>query len=245
MYKDHEDYTSPRDDAILWRYLDFTKFVSLLERSALFFARADKFDDPFEGSYSRMNRELRPKLYAGKKSEDSLQGWVHFTKEVRRYTLISCWHESIHESAAMWRLYSRETDGIAIKSGFKSFKTSFTTREDVFIGKVNYVDYERDFIPESNILFPFLHKRKSFEHEREVRAIVLTIPTKEGKVDTSQEMFDNGKYYGVDLSLLIQDVIVAPYAPEWFLELITSVVARYNLDVPVARSSLADNPTWE
>ena len=115
------------------------------------------------------------------------------------------------------------------KSEFCSFKKSFTSSEDIFIGRVSYVDYERDFIPESNALFPYLHKRKSFEHEREVRAIVPTIPTKDGKVDTSQEMFDNGKYYGVDLSLLIQEVIVAPYAPEWFLELITSVVAPLQL----------------
>ena len=244
MYKEHEHYTTPRDDAMLWRYLDFTKFVSLLEKSALFFARADKFDDPFEGSYLRMNTELRPKLYAGKVSEDSLQGWVNFTKEVRRYTLISCWHESLHESAAMWRLYSREKDGIAIKSSFGSFKKSFTTPEDVFIGKVNYVDYERDFIPEFNILFPFLHKRKSFEHEREVRAIILTLPSKDGAIDTSQEIFDIGEYYDVDLSLLIQEVIVAPYAPEWFLGLIKSVATRYNLDAPVVKSALADAPTW-
>ena len=91
----------------------------------------------------------------------------------------------------------------------------------------------RDFIPESNALFPYLHKRESFEHEREVRAVVLTIPTKDGKVDTSQEMSDIGNYYGVDLSLLVQEVIVAPYAPEWFLALIKSVAARYNLDAPV------------
>lgn len=244
MYEEHPAFKSPPDDAVLWRYMDFTKFVSLLDNGALFFARADKLGDPFEGSYSRMNSEMRPKLYAGEIPEDSLQGWVHFTKEVRRYTLISCWHESLHESAAMWRLYSGEKDGIAIKSLFGSFKKSFTTRENVSIGKVSYVDYERDFIPESNFLFPFLHKRKSFEHEREVRAIVLKIPSKDDTVDISQEFFDIGKYFEVDLSLLIQEVIVAPYAPEWFLELINSVAARYNLDAPVARSSLAVNPTW-
>ena len=50
MYKEHEAFAPPPPDAVLWRYMDFTKFVSLLEKQALFFARADKLeDDPFEG----------------------------------------------------------------------------------------------------------------------------------------------------------------------------------------------------
>ena len=36
----------PPADAILWRYMDFTKFVALLEMKSLFFARADKLNDP-------------------------------------------------------------------------------------------------------------------------------------------------------------------------------------------------------
>jgi len=55
---------------------------------------------------------------------------------------------------------------------------------------------------------------------------------------------DVGNYYDVDLSLLVQNVVVAPYAAGWFLELIVSVAARYNLEAPVVKSTLADNPTW-
>ena len=49
MYKEHRACNPPSSDAILWRYMDFTKYVSLLEKRALFFARADKLEDPFEG----------------------------------------------------------------------------------------------------------------------------------------------------------------------------------------------------
>ena len=49
MHKEHEYLDIPPDDVVLWRYMDFTKFVSLLEKSALFFPRADKLGDPFEG----------------------------------------------------------------------------------------------------------------------------------------------------------------------------------------------------
>jgi len=40
-----------RRDQKLWRYMDFTKFMSLLETKSLWFNRSDRFDDPFEGTY--------------------------------------------------------------------------------------------------------------------------------------------------------------------------------------------------
>ena len=42
MYQEHPSFNPPSDNATLWRYMDFTKFVSLLDKSALFFVRADK-----------------------------------------------------------------------------------------------------------------------------------------------------------------------------------------------------------
>ena len=44
------DYKIPAFDATLWRYIDFTKLVSFLEDQTIFFARADKLGDPFEGA---------------------------------------------------------------------------------------------------------------------------------------------------------------------------------------------------
>ena len=244
MYEEHQVFKSPPDDTVLWRYMDFTKFVSLLDKGALFFARADKLGDPFEGSYSRMNEILRPVIYADRLPEGAELELGQNLKKLRKSMLINCWHESLHESAAMWRLYSREKDGIVIKTSFGSFKKSLTTSEIINIGRVSYVDYESEFIPESNAFYPYLRKRKNFEHEREVRAIAWVTSAGDGRIDSSEDICDIGKYYGVDLSLLIQEVIVAPYAPEWFVELINSVAARYNIDAPVARSALADNPTW-
>ena len=234
----------PEDDADLWRYMDFTKFVSLLDTQSLFFARADKLGDPFEGAYSKVNVALRPVVYKGKIPESGLQQIAAFAKESRRFTTISCWHEANHESAAMWRLYSREHDGIAIKTDFNSLRQSFTCSDSIHIGKVNYVDYDTTFIPEGNFFFPYLHKRQSFEHEREVRAINMNIPTRDGKVDWSSEVHGMGTYYDVDISLMIHEVIVAPYADNWFIELVQSLAARYDLKVPVSSSRLAESPTW-
>ena len=54
MYVEHSAFESPTDEnAQIWRYLDFTKFVDLLDRRALFFARVDELTDQFEGSLTK------------------------------------------------------------------------------------------------------------------------------------------------------------------------------------------------
>ena len=244
MYKPHDLFVPPPSGATLWRYLDFTKFVSLLDRSGLFFVRADKLGDPFEGSYTKINRAMRPALYEGKIPEERLSELYEYVKRIRRYTLISCWHWSAHESAAMWRLYSRERDGIAIRTTFESLVESLTGEDSVHIGTVNYVDYEETFIPENNTMAPFLFKRKGFEHEHEVRALIQQTSSRDGKIDLSHEVYEVGVYQSVDLSVLVREVVVAPYAEDWLLELVTSVAGRYGLKAPVLRSSLAEDPVW-
>ena len=47
-------FTAPNDPNIhIWRYMDFTKFVSMLQKGGLIFSRADKLGDPFEGFYPK------------------------------------------------------------------------------------------------------------------------------------------------------------------------------------------------
>lgn len=60
----HPCFAQPRDGKLrLWRYMNFAKFVSLISTRRLFFCRADLLDDPFEGSYSKINIALRPQVY--------------------------------------------------------------------------------------------------------------------------------------------------------------------------------------
>ena len=227
MSKEYPALSSPPDDAVLWRYMDFTKFVSLLEKQALFFTRADKLGDPFEGYWPL--------------SVSDASG-VDLFKATIPVTLVSCWHERPHESAGMWSLYSRETDGIAIKTDSGSFIQSFTASHPIRLGRINYIDYETSFSASGSMLSQFFFKRKNFEHEREVRAV--TQHFWDGSQLDFSPRFDVGNYYEVDLSILIHEVVVAPYAQDWLLELVQSVAARYNLRAPVVQSRLADLPPW-
>ena len=169
MYQDHPDLWPPPDDAVLWRYMDFTKFVSLLERDALFFSRPDLLGDPFEGSLSPVTSAAFPQdLKAGPIRVQDID-----FRQVGRIARVNCWHLGEFESEAMWRLYAREREGVAIKTVFTRFKDAFVGEEEVVASMVRYRDYRTESIPYGNFLFPLLHKRISFQHEREVRALFL------------------------------------------------------------------------
>lgn len=178
----HLTFVLPDDQNVkIWRYMDFAKFVSLLERKGLFFSRVDRLGDPFEGSYAAGNEEERKRVYELLGIPTRFikeKGAGGFIKGYRKYIMVNCWHMSKYESAAMWKLYSRTEEAICIQSTYKRLRDCIP---DIHIGTVQYIDYEYDKIPEWNIFYPFMYKRKSFEHEQELRAVYLWRTTKPPK----------------------------------------------------------------
>ena len=234
MYQDHPDLWPPPDDAVLWRYMDFTKFVSLLERDALFFSRPDLLGDPFEGSLSPVTSAAFPQdLKAGPIRVQDID-----FRQVGRIARVNCWHLGEFESEAMWRLYAREREGVAIKTVFTRFKDAFVGEEEVVASMVRYRDYRTESIPYGNFLFPLLHKRISFQHEREVRALFLRHPEKDGPDDP------RGCYCKVDLTKLVGEIVVAPFAEDWFGDLVRSLAERRGIGDRVRPSTLSETPTF-
>lgn len=185
MFEEHPSFEAPENkNQKIWRYLDFTKLVQLLETESLYFCRADKFEDPFEGAVTYLTHEARNYIQdkggAIQRSQQALE-WNKQIAEVnrksRRFYGVNCWHMNNCESAAMWSLYVTLNEGVAIQSTYKRLVDSLSeTNESVYIGKVRYIDYKTDFINSGNMFAPFLHKRRSFLHENELRAIIHKFP---------------------------------------------------------------------
>lgn len=238
MYEEHPDFNPPPPDATLWRYIDFTKFVSLLDQEALFFSRLDELGDPFEGSVPKATQDMRPVMFEGMDIPSELiPNMIESFSEERgqrvRRALVNCWHENDSESEAMWKLYGG-TSGIAIKTTFKKLSECLMDDTPMFIGRIKYIDYETTIIGEGNILTSLLAKRKSFEHEQEVRIV---------SGDFDQEI-EGGQYYNVDITTLIHEIVVAPYSPRWFVNLVESVASRYDLTAPISKSGMDATPIW-
>jgi hypothetical protein len=248
---DHHIFTAPPDETLIWRYMDFTKFVDLLERRTLFFSSAANFDDPFEGSVPVANPELlQERMRSMSVPQEVVERFSRLRKLWRRWMYVNCWHMNEHESAAMWKLYARTSEAIAIRSTFGALRACLPGDQSVnpcvYIGKVLYIDYAKAVMPEGNAFWPFIHKRLSFEHERELRAVMLKSPPTrgEGKGFNLEAPAPPGMAMPVDVERLVNHIFVAPSAPTWFRELVENVLARYSLKKPVDQSSLDAKPIF-
>jgi hypothetical protein len=246
----------PDHEATIWRYMDLAKFASLLENRALFFCRSDLFDDRFEGSYPKgaAVEAALPRMIADVADDPTLPERIGkakqmscWRKQLREAVLVSCWHISEHESAAMWKLYVQSDKGISIKSTVQRLIDSIKCDEEVYVGAVQYRDYDVAEFPSMNVFHPFISKRKSFEYERELRAVIWDedrFAGLSGTYPVPDHKRNNGTYAATDLSLLIEEIRVLPGAATEFLECIALVCDKYNLKKEVKQSRLDDSPLY-
>jgi len=234
MYEEHPVFNPPENENVkIWRYLDIPKFLWLLERKSLYFPRCDLLGDPFEGSLPStssqpiikpLNDPKLPKMFSS--LEDM---W-------RKDCFICSFHMSDYESAALWSVYTKAKQGVAIQSTFKRLVDCFNNYHlsPVYIGMVNYIDYKSEIIDISNSFSPILHKRKSFEHERELRAVILYpygSPTQ-----------PEGLNVKIKLDSLIESIYLAPTTKPWIIELLSSMMRKNRIKKPLEQSSLDAKP---
>lgn len=238
----------PDDNVKIWRYMDFTKFMSLIESSKLFFSSGNNFEDPFEGVGTLEFIKLRTKAlqdYLAKhpEHENGIRQMELILKFLPNHVAITCWHENEFQSAAMWKLYLSTNEGIAIQTTYGRLKESITDRLKIQFGRVKYKDIQEDLNADDTLnvpfLLPFAYKRKSFEHEKEIRGLYW----EERKDYRGHENgISPGIGFDVDLKVLIEKIYIAPTAPVWFGDLVTKCFKKYGYDFLCEKSDLYDRP---
>jgi hypothetical protein len=204
----------------IWRYLDLSRFISMLQSQSVYFATeselmgSDKWEGAF-GSWVVRNRLYRRQMAI---QEAGLSGTAHETAdyllgmpderdaddELLRLA-VSCWHLGESESAAMWKLYTRGQDGVAIRTSVSCLLSAL--RKDgraPDYGLVRYLSndeserYRNGMRPVQSVFA----KRAVYDYEREVRFIVRSEGT-------------TGFPVHVELASLVDNIVLSPDYPEW------------------------------
>jgi hypothetical protein len=255
-YWQPQPYEIPENDASLWRYMDFSKFVLLLKEKALYFARADHVGDKFEGAkgastnravwddhYLRFFRECILNPPDGKtctlSHEEVQQHAEKLLEELEaagrlqlRTTFLSCWHESKTESEALWRLYCPPPSaGIAIRATYGALNESLGDNPDIAIGRVQYVDFRKNFAGVNDAIF---RKRHSLSHEKEVRAVIRDHGHQE----------KTGIHRPIELNVLIDQVVISPFASDWFEFVVRDVMSKFEVSIDIVSSELILEPFY-
>lgn len=247
-------YEAPAADACLWRYMNLAKFLALLKTRSLFLARADHLGDSFEGAKGLLSRKptwdafylaffrraiaTAPGVDASTLSEEKIEAEAQRLLEdlsqggsrERERTFVSCWHESAHESEALWHRYGgADGQAIAIHTTARRLTLALGDDPDFEIGRVRYLDMAKEFAGPNDFLFC---KRVSFEHEREVRVVRRVFP----------QPVLHALSVPVDLETLVESIVVSPLSAPWFVDVVTEAGRRFDCHAPIRRSTLLDAP---
>lgn len=227
MYiKSPEIKLTENDNLVVWKYLDLSKFLDMLLSQKLFMSRSDKFEDQYEGTFSEPTFEEIKKIAANNPK------FLDYYKSHRERVVVSSWHANEYESFAMWQIFTKNNEGLAIQSTIGKLKEALKAEKqfEQYIGEVNYIDYKKEYIPFEDTFFPFLFKRKSFQYEREIRIIS----------DTSENAIaiNDGLKIDVIINQLIEKIYIHPKSENWYKNLVVEMVKKLGYEITIEKSDL-------
>lgn len=243
MIKDHESCRAPSNlNVRIWRYMSFSKFVDLIVNETLFFSRCDRFDDNLEGLMSRkayIERFEEIQKYSKSATDLELNQkrlLSDFDTERIKSFAANCWHMNDHESDAMWKIFLNNQEGIAVQSTYyRLYDCLNNTTDPVYLSIVEYFDPSGESKWDwGTYLRRILHKRHFYEHENELRAVILS--------DDGYDFNDSGASIKVDINILIENIFISPSAPKWIFELVNKLIENFQYKFNVEKSRQDYNP---
>lgn len=250
-------YKVPKPNDMLWRFMDLAKFVSLIKDKTLYLTRVDQFSDPFEcaigviedkpkydsfylnfckeaiATAPMQDKSILTPEYIQTNAERLFSELSEINNNNRYHTYVSCWHKNSIESEAMWQLYVRDlTQGIALQTTYDRLYRALNKEPGFDIGEVNYIDYTKQTVYMNDVQW---YKRKSFEHENEVRVVKYVHDSKKDCLGLAQP---------IDLEILIENIYVSPLASQWFVDVLNDLMNKYGIDKQVQLSQLNIKPFY-
>ncbi|MDE0613664.1 MAG: hypothetical protein OXI32_04540 [bacterium] len=194
--------------------------------------------DQYEGHVTQADYDSYQEDYmprSGPKDLESYGEIMDQVEEARTKYYVNCWREGNSESVGMWKVYTRDGYGVALRSDVKSLQGSlgFVDIQDdgyeLEIDKVRYTDHY-DHVAPFNPQFPkILRKGEEYQFENEVRIYIRT--------DIEPQP---GIHVETNLAVLIDEVITGPRVEDWYFDLVSKTMDKYNLHNKLVRRSILD-----
>jgi hypothetical protein len=109
----------------VWRYMAIDRFESLLKTSCIYFARGDRFEDPWESRFTGGQRgfsESDKRVFEGFGLSMTFEDAVATHENHRKCIFVSCWHRARRESARMWHEYAKTQESVAVMTTVRTLE---------------------------------------------------------------------------------------------------------------------------
>ncbi|WLD13215.1 DUF2971 domain-containing protein [Planctellipticum variicoloris] len=242
-YRSHDDLEIPPDETVIWRYLSFDKFMSMMTTRTLWFSHPAKFDDKWEGWYPFMKLPAESEWSSEDEHRRVRQRIAEGHDRNRDQVLINCWQKAEHESSIMWRAYTPQGQGVAIRSTVGAFKKALDDAvENVHFGNVRYVDYSTDLAERWKRMPIFYVKQPQFEGESEFRATISRFSASNPGQIPSWDVtkVHDGIGVKVDLQKLLEGVVISPGCWNRWHTIIELAVQHAGVDSGTVEASSLD-----
>ena len=226
----------------VFRVFSVDRFIELLADNMNTLVRPKLWDDPFENFIF--------KQYAISKNGNK----VSF-EEISKLFYGQCWTLNIKETDALWRIYSKNKNGVRVKTTLNKLYDSFYDYNGIsmvsnYIGKVIYETEENirlfyenpdnltDILydrPDIGPIQTLLIKRKEFEHENEVRLIYRSFNQLD---DLDSDIYQ----YPIDSNELIEEVLFDPRFSEKEYGIKTEKIRKLGFTGKIDKSNLYQLP---
>lgn len=264
--KEHPAFEQPDDESLpIWRYYTSTQLISVFQNRGLYFNRADKFSDPFEGVphldaliehyiNSSVQEKRKQRLidegiavpegeYNPPPPEEKV---FRLFNTIRQRSFLNCWHHNDSESITMWNSYVQSGDGVLVKSTYGKLKSALDVCDEYtcYMGVVGYlpwletgVDEQLSSEEQMNFYSNLMNKQQEYRSESEFRVVANLDPS----------TLENGKtgfFMPTKLNKMIDEVRISPDAPPWCsVEFWNNLLRKYKVRADVRRSSLNESPS--
>jgi hypothetical protein len=234
MYKEDPRFETPDDVSKIWRYMSYDKFESFIVERILYFCSIDviKKEDPFEGSYyaCKLLHEVNASV---------AQNFVNQVNQCGPTIAVNCWHLSEYDSMAMWKIYSGKK-GIAVQTTIQKLKAEFDRYPDsVWIGKISYTDEPIDHPIGWSVdkFMSCMTKRKCYEHEKEVRALIWETT----EINRTE---DGSAIVPIKIDSLLESVFLSPESDDTLMESVLALLVKHGVDIKPIKSKVLTAPSF-
>jgi len=245
----------------VWRYMDFYKFISLLQFKAIWFSKLQVLEDQYEGTFPFIDYQ------SFKERDNNIQEWIKRENKTnavlstvddninhgRELAVVNCWNLNEDEDIKMWENYTSGNTGVLIRSTLGRLRRAIPCDPQITrIDKVKYVDmenYKLGNVAAAQVFERALLKSSEYSYENELRILTLNLAidyclnedgseiTELQKQGPGQYKEDRkGIYIKVDTNLLIKNVVISPKASYYFYNLIKGLLKTFNINASVKKS---------
>ena len=219
--------------------MDISKFSLLVTQKKIWFSRSDLLGDDHEGSLPDSIINERTLRWS---DLNALKILEKGSKEGRKVSYINCWTKQNPKSLSMWKIYTPNAVGVAVKTSVGRLANCFVKKpNDLFernqarIEKVTYIDYSthKDNYEQFD---RFIHKQKAYSYEKEIRLIIF-----HGSTINKPPI---GKNIEVDLEILIDKIYISKQFGEDFHQYVEELLNDHGINKKIVISPFARTPSF-